>query len=228
MENSTNFVTEQAARLPVELVLTPDPPAAASGLRHTVFRTSKRILDILLSLAALPLLALAAAMLAAANPLLNPGPVFYRQDRMGVSGRRFTMIKFRSMRPDALTRGPEDKVEAARVTALGRWLRTSRLDELPQILNVLAGDMSWVGPRPDCWVHALHFADTIPGYAARHSVRPGITGLAQVVQGYAEGTEATFEKVRHDLHYIRKAGLLVDLMVLWRTIFVVLRGTGAR
>ena len=125
-------------------------------------------------------------------------------------------------------RGPDDPLEAERITPLGRFLRRLRIDELPQFLNVLAGHMSLVGPRPDYWDHAAHYLDFIPGYRQRHNVRPGITGLAQVDGGYAEGVNATVEKTRSDLHYIRRSGVAMEVYVLWRTIYVVLTGFGDR
>jgi len=133
------------------------------------------------------------------------------------------------MRPvHRILRGPDDPLEADRITRLGQLLRRSRIDELPQFLNVLAGHMSFIGPRPDYWDHAKHYLDTIPGYRQRHVVRPGITGLAQVDGGYAEGVDATVLKTRHDLRYIRGNGLAMELYVLWRTIYVVFTGFGAR
>jgi len=148
---------------------------------------------------------------------------------MGRGGEPFTLLKFRTMTPtEALTRGPHDPVETDRITPLGGLLRRSRLDELPQFLNVLAGDMSVVGPRPDFWDHAIHYAETVPGYRQRHRVRPGITGLAQIDGGYAEGIEATVQKTAHDLEYIARFGMRLEGYILWRTIVVVLSGTGAR
>jgi lipopolysaccharide/colanic/teichoic acid biosynthesis glycosyltransferase len=133
------------------------------------------------------------------------------------------------MRPShQIMRGPDDPLEAERITSVGRVLRRTRIDELPQFLNVIAGHMSLVGPRPDYWDHATHYLDFIPGYRQRHDVLPGITGLAQVDGGYAEGINATVEKTRHDLRYIRGSGMAMEFYVLWRTIHVVLTGFGAR
>jgi lipopolysaccharide/colanic/teichoic acid biosynthesis glycosyltransferase len=148
---------------------------------------------------------------------------------MGRDCRPFRAVKFRSMRPvHRIQRGPNDPLESDRITPLGRFLRRSRIDELPQFLNVLAGHMSVIGPRPDYWDHAQHYLDTIPGYRLRHTVRPGITGLAQVDGGYAEGIDATVQKTSHDLRYIRSRGLRMELYVILRTILVLLTGFGAR
>lgn len=195
----------------------------------TVFLHCKRVFDLATSLAALPVIGIAAVVLLVANRIWNPGPLFFVQTRMGRDCRPFRAVKFRTMRPAAnIRRGPDDPLEAERITPLGQFLRRSRIDELPQFLNVLAGDMSIVGPRPDYWEHAIHYIDTVPGYRQRHMVLPGITGLAQVDGGYAEGVDATGEKTRLDLEYIRHAGLRMEAYVLWRTVYVVWTGFGAR
>lgn len=206
-----------------------DLPADAIQPRSLIFRGAKRGFDILVALAALPLILLVAMVLLAINPVRNAGPLFFLQTRMGRGCRPFRAVKFRSMRPSSrIMRGPDDPLEADRITPLGKFLRRSRIDELPQFINVLAGDMSLIGPRPDFWDHATHYLDTIPGYRLRHAVRPGITGLAQVDGGYAEGIDATVEKTVHDLRYIRGSGFTTEFYVIWRTIHVVFTGAGAR
>ena len=207
----------------------PADRAAPVQPRHLAFRIAKRTFDILVAVAALPVIALIALGLLVLNPFWNAGPLFFLQTRMGRDCQPFRAIKFRTMRPARrILRGPDDPLDADRITPLGHFLRRSRIDEVPQLLNVLAGDMSVVGPRPDYWDHATHYLDTIPGYGSRHQVRPGITGLAQVDGGYAEGVNATLQKTRHDLRYIRAAGLAMEAYVLWRTIVVLLTGFGAR
>lgn len=177
----------------------------------------------------MPVIAIAAVILLIINPLWNPGALFFVQTRMGRDCRPFPAVKFRTMRPaSGKVRGPDDPLEAERITRLGRFLRRSRIDELPQFLNVLAGHMSLIGPRPDYWEHAIHYLDSVPGYRQRHVVLPGITGLAQVDGGYAEGVDATSAKTRLDLEYIRAAGLGMETYVLRRTIHVVCTGFGAR
>lgn len=228
-------MNEQINRADINVAVRPRLAAPASERSvplwpaGQLFQASKRLFDVLIAIFALPLVALTGLILLLLNPFWNPGPIFFLQTRMGRGCRPFRAVKFRSMRPTSqIMRGPDDPVEADRITSLGRWLRRSRIDELPQILNVLMGQMSVIGPRPDYWDHATHYLDTIPGYRQRHLVRPGITGLAQVDGGYAEGVDATYEKTRHDLRYIRGASLGTELYVLWRTIVVVLTGSGAR
>lgn len=193
------------------------------------YEAVRRALDIGIALAAMPVVGIAAAALALANPIWNPGPVFFRQRRMGRDCQPFEVLKFRTMRPaETIARGPDDPVEQDRITPLGRLLRQTRIDELPQFINVLRGEMSLIGPRPDCWDHAVHYLDAIPGYRERHAIRPGITGLAQVDGGYAEGIAATVEKTRLDLDYIRRRSPRLDAYILRRTVRVVLFRDGAR
>lgn len=192
------------------------------------FALGKRVFDVVAALAALPVVALSAALLLLLNPIANRGPLFYTQQRMGRNCKPFTMIKFRTMSegPES-PRGPDDPLEQARITPLGRVLRRTRMDELPQFFNILAGDMSLIGPRPDVWDHAVFYVDAVPGYRERHTVRPGITGLAQVDGGYAEGMVATAEKTRLDMRYITELSLDMEAYVLRRTVAVVFTGDGA-
>ncbi|WP_232830858.1 sugar transferase [Tropicimonas sp. IMCC34011] len=194
----------------------------------STFWASKRLFDVGVSLLLLvPMIVLGVALLIV-NPFLNPGPLFYRQVRMGQDCRAFWAIKFRSMRPaERISRSVEDPVEIDRIMPLGHVLRRSRLDELPQVLNVLAGQMSLIGPRPDYFSHAKVFARSVPGYRERHRVRPGISGYAQVELGYAEGVDATRAKAAADLYYIRNASFALDTRLLFKTIRVVLGRKGA-
>ena len=179
-------------------------------------------------LALLPLLALVAIALVVLNRRFNRGPLFFRQSRMGQNLVPFTAIKFRSMQPAAaVTRSIDDPIEAERITTLGRMLRKTRIDELPQILNVLAGEMSLIGPRPDFIDHAREYLVQIPEYRARHSVRPGISGLAQVTLGYAAGLDETRAKANADLAYIRNASVALEARVFWLTLVTVLMRRGA-
>ena len=223
------------AETPVRSGAIPETPvrsgaaAAASYRAGAGFRIAKRGFDLAVALAALPLIGLTALILLVINPVWNAGPLFFLQTRMGRDCRPFRAVKFRTMRPAGrIMRGPDDPLETDRITPLGQFLRHSRIDELPQFFNVLAGHMSLIGPRPDYWDHATHYLDSIPAYRQRHMVRPGITGLAQVDGGYAEGVDATVEKTRHDLRYIRGSGIAMEFYVLWRTIYVVCTGFGAR
>jgi len=202
---------------------------AQSAAAAPVFSAAKRAFDILVALAAVPVVVLSGAALLVLNPIWNPGPLFFAQARMGRGCDPFTLYKFRTMTPSGDgTRGPDDPVEERRITPLGMILRRSRIDELPQFFNVLAGSMSLIGPRPDFWDHAIHYVDIVPGYQQRHAVRPGITGLAQVDGGYAEGIAATLQKTRYDLDYIERRSLRLEAYIVWRTICVMLSGFGAR
>ena len=190
------------------------------------FWVAKRLFDIGLSLALLPLLGLIALGLVILNPFFNKGPMLFFQARMGRGCRPFTAIKFRTMRHvSKIKRGPDDPLETSRITRLGQFMRESRIDESPQSINVLKGEMSLIGPRPDFYDHAMTYVETIPGYVQRHQIRPGISGLAQTRLGYIEGTEATRQKVMCDLTYIREASLRTEILVIFSTFQVIfLRG----
>lgn len=190
----------------------------------------KRLADILLSILGL---ILAAPLMIAVTILIkidSQGPLFYRQQRVGQNGKRFTLIKFRSMRDDAeAVTGPifADK-DDIRITRVGRLLRTTRVDELPQLLNVLRGEMSFVGPRPERPFFVEQFAKEIPYYAQRLSVKPGITGWAQVCYPYGATLEDAIEKLRLDLYYIKNTSFILDLFIIMKTLKIVVLGKGAR
>ncbi|WP_171208051.1 MULTISPECIES: sugar transferase [unclassified Ruegeria] len=188
-----------------------------------VFLVAKRGFDLWFSVMLLPLLCVTSVMLLLLNPFFNSGPVFFAQIRMGRHCRPFLAYKFRSMSPrQRALRGPFDPLEADRIPALGRFIRRSRLDELPQILNVIKGEMSLIGPRPDYVGHARHYNRTMPGYRSRHSVRPGISGLAQTEIGYVQCADTVQAKVQADLRYIRTMGPMQEIRIFWRTILTVL------
>lgn len=192
------------------------------------FWAAKRLFDITLSLFLLPVLAFFALGLFVVNPFWNRGPLFFVQSRMGKNCRPFYAVKFRTMMPAAeILRGPEDPIEHERITGLGHLLRRSRIDELPQILNVLMDDMSLIGPRPDYFAHATSYLATIPGYRERHTVRPGISGLAQVSIGYVESTEGVKSKTQADLHYIKNASFGMEAKLVFQTICTVFARVGA-
>lgn len=190
-------------------------------------RATKRAFDLVVSLVLLLPFLVVGLALVLLNPWLNRGPLFFCQVRMGRGGHPFRAWKFRSMScaPD-IERGAFDKLDRHRVTPLGCWLRRTRLDELPQVINVLRGDMSLIGPRPDYYPHALVYAGEVPGYLDRYSVRPGISGLAQTEVGYVDGPEGLREKIAADLHYIRSASWALDLWIVWRTLVVILGRRG--
>jgi lipopolysaccharide/colanic/teichoic acid biosynthesis glycosyltransferase len=193
------------------------------------YRSFKRIVDIVFVMAVMPFIALLVVALLVVNPLFNPGPVFYRQARMGLGGTPFTMWKFRTMLCSATNvRAHDAPLELDRITPLGRFLRISRIDEFPNIFNILFGDMTLIGPRPDAWEHAIKYIDVIPYYRDRFRVMPGITGLAQVRAGYADSHRAVKRKARFDRFYVRKSRIKLDLLILRDTVRVMLTGFGAR
>lgn len=163
------------------------------------------------------------------NPFFNPGPLLFRQDRMGMGGRRFTIWKFRTMSVDSTqARAHDAPLEVERITYFASYIRKFRIDELPNFLSVLVGDMSLVGPRPDAWDHSAQYAKNVLHYGDRFRVRPGITGLAQVRGGYADTTRAVQRKARFDRFYVRKSRIKLDLYILWCTVVVVATGFGGR
>jgi len=190
---------------------------------------AKRALDLGLGLVLLVLLLPLLLLIALAVVLDDPGPALYAQVRVGRGGAPFRLLKFRSMVRDAERDGPRwASLGDPRVTRVGRVIRRYRLDELPQLLNVLAGEMSLVGPRPERPEFVPRLAAALPGYDERHLVKPGLTGWAQVEQGYAASVEDAAAKLRHDLYYVAHRSLALDLLVLARTFRVVLLGEGAR
>lgn len=201
------------------------------GFRQGFVReTVKRLFDIVVSailvIATLPIMLITALLI-----YLEDGrPIFYRQERVGQGGQIFTICKFRSMRTDAERDGKPQWAGANddRTTRVGRIIRKLRIDELPQILNVLRGDMSFVGPRPERPFFVDQLASKIPYYAARHSIKPGITGWAQVRYPYGASLDDAVEKLQYDLYYVKNHTLFLDVMVLIETVQVVLWGKGAR
>jgi lipopolysaccharide/colanic/teichoic acid biosynthesis glycosyltransferase len=170
------------------------------------------------------------AALALAVKLTSRGPVLYRQMRTGLGGRDFEMFKFRSMRLDAERQtGPVwANRNDRRCTALGQFMRRWSLDELPQLFNVLAGNMSLVGPRPEREFFVNKLETIIPYFAERFSVKPGITGWAQVSYGYGASVEDAIEKLNYDLFYIKNMSIFMDFIIVLKTIKIVLFGKGAR
>jgi len=204
-----------------------DSARRSLGLGRAYVKWGKRAMDIAVSVLLLPLLAVCCALLVVLNPFFNRGPLFYVQPRMGRHCAAFSAIKFRTMKPaERVMRRAEDPLEHDRITPLGRVLRKCRIDELPQILNVLRGEMSLIGPRPDYFHHARRYMRSVSGYRRRHDVRPGISGLAQIDLGYVENSEDTRKKVLLDLQYVDRIGPRLDLYLFWRTLVIVFCGKG--
>ena len=201
------------------------------GFRQNVMRAIvKRSFDLVVSAVLIvltaPIVALAALLIA----VEGGGPVIFRQQRVGHRGRTFTVFKLRSMQQDAERDGKATwaTVNDVRVTRVGRLLRRARIDELPQLFNVLRGEMSFVGPRPERPEFVAMLTEQIPFYAVRHSVKPGLTGWAQVRYSYGATVEQSVRKLEYDLYYVKNHTLLLDLVILLETVRVVLLGEGAR
>ena len=192
-------------------------------------RMIKRVVDLALAAVGLVLASPLVLLTALAVRLESSGPVLYRQERVGENGRVFTLFKFRSMRTDAENGTPIwAKENDDRVTRIGRFIRLTRLDELPQLWNVLRGDMSFVGPRPERPFFVEQLAAVIPFYSERHAVKPGVTGWAQVKYQYGSSVEDAMEKLRYDLYYIKHLSIVFDLTIVVDTVKVIILGKGAK
>jgi sugar transferase (PEP-CTERM system associated) len=220
---------EESGRLPINDL----KPSAIIFSREfkqgIVVRAIKRSMDLCISLGgivvALPLMAAIGILI----KLDSPGPIVYRQVRVGLRAQPYTIWKFRSMFLDAEKGGARWTSEKdPRISRVGRWLRKWRLDEIPQLINVLRGEMSMVGPRPERPVFVQELRGVIPYYDIRHTVRPGITGWAQTQFRYGASAEDAHMKLQYDLYYVKYISLSLDLRILVETIRVILRGEGAR
>ncbi len=189
----------------------------------------KRVFDVVVTLVTAPIWITLGVFAGVFVRFASPGPAIFKQRRIGHRGQPFTMLKFRTMDLDAEDGGPKfAKENDTRLIRGGRFLRKSRLDEIPQLVNVLTGDMSLVGPRAEQIPFVRAFRKQIPFYDHRHLVRPGITGWAQVSYGYADDHADTMEKLTYDLYYIKHMSPVFDLRVLARSFLIVLTGRGAR
>lgn len=201
------------------------------GFNQGAWRTGvKRAFDIVSAAVLLVLAAPVMLVTAVLIKLESPGPALYRQERVGLNGRPFSIAKFRSMRTDAEKDGKPRWASANddRITRVGQIIRRLRIDELPQLFNVLRGEMSLVGPRPERQYFIDQLTQEIPFFALRHSVKPGVTGWAQVRYPYGATVEDSQEKLQYDLYYVKNNTLFLDLVVLFETVGVVLTGKGAR
>jgi exopolysaccharide biosynthesis polyprenyl glycosylphosphotransferase len=200
----------------------------ASGFEQSkLYLSLKRVFDLLIALLMSIVAAPLAVLIALAIRLDSPGPAVFKQERVGLRGRNFTLYKFRSMRTDAEKGGPVWTQEHDdRITRIGRFLRVMRLDEIPQLLNVLRGDMSLVGPRPERPYFVEILKSKIRFYDVRHYVKPGVTGWAQVMYPYGASVEDAYQKLQYDLYYAKNLSLRLDVQILLKTIKVVLSGGG--
>lgn len=198
------------------------------------YLTLKHILDFILSLVMLPLLAIPMLVVACLIKLHDGGPIFYRQIRMGAFKKQFLMLKFRSMTADLDQSATPDITQAQtqnddeRITPIGRIIRRYRIDELPQIINILRGEMSWIGPRPEAVSLSDQYSERLPNYDYRHIVRPGITGWAQVNQGHVTDLDHVLEKLHFDFYYIKNVSFWLDLVIVAKTTRTIVFGHGAK
>jgi len=220
---------EECGRLSID-ELKPSFLIFSSGFRRKpVLMALKRIGDIVGALLGLVFLAPLMILIAFGIRMDSPGTILYRQMRVGLHGYPYLLLKFRSMRQNAEFDGVKwAEIQDARVTKFGQWLRQLRLDELPQFINVLKGEMSLVGPRPERPHFVQDLRKQIPYYDLRHTIRPGITGWAQIGFQYAGSVEDSHVKLQYDLYYVKNLSLWLDIKIMLRTIGVVLQGTGSR
>jgi sugar transferase (PEP-CTERM system associated) len=228
--DAATFFEREASQIRLDS-LQPSYLIFGGGFDQSFLRASvKRIFDLLASVivgvATLPLMLAAAAAIA----IEGGGPVFYQQERVGRNGRIFSVLKFRSMHKNAEEGGLPTWAAAndPRVTRVGRVLRTLRIDELPQMVNVFKGEMSLVGPRPERAYFVNQLAKEVPYYNVRHSIKPGVTGLAQVRYQYGASIDDAIQKLQYDLYYVKNNSLFLDLLILIETVQVVLMGKGSR
>lgn len=219
-----HVVESLTGRTPLSGLSPNDFGALLPSRQYVAFR---RLVELLCTVGALPVLLPVMLALAAIIRLDSPGPIFYTQARVGRQGRPFRMVKFRTMLHGA--EGPSfTTANDPRITRVGSFLRRYRLDELPQMLNILKGEMSWVGPRPEALVLGQGYARDIPHFELRSIVPPGVTGWAQINQGYAHDPDGMRAKLEYDLYYLKHCSLWLDLVIILRTLAVVLGGVGAR
>lgn len=220
---------EISGRLSVES-LRPSAVIFSSGFKQRmVSRAVKRLVDILVSVSGLLIMLPLFLLIAALIKIDSTGPAIYRQTRVGLRGHPFLIWKFRSMRQDAEKSGPQwAQADDPRISRVGRWLRKTRIDEFPQLINVLKGEMSLVGPRPERPVFVQDLRKIIPYYDLRHTVRPGITGWAQVKFRYGASSDDAHMKLQYDLYYVKRLSFALDMRIFVQTAQVMLAGEGWR
>ncbi|NJN64290.1 MAG: TIGR03013 family PEP-CTERM/XrtA system glycosyltransferase [Acidobacteria bacterium] len=228
VESASSFIERTSGKIPVEYVR-PSELYMSEGFAQSPARgVLKRLFDVAAASAlfvlTLPLMALFAVLVR----LDSPGPALYRQKRVGQDGRAFMIIKFRSMVQDAEKHSGAvwAQRDDPRITRIGRFMRKTRIDELPQLINVIRGEMSFVGPRPERPVFVEQLSKSIPYYALREVARPGLTGWAQVEYAYGASEEDALEKLKYDLFYIKHASLFLDLWIIAKTVKVCLLNRG--
>jgi exopolysaccharide biosynthesis polyprenyl glycosylphosphotransferase len=227
VEDALDFYEQLTGKIAIE-ALRPSMLFMSKGFRnHGAAEVTARVVSVIVAAAGLVLLLPLLVAIAIAVKLDSRGPVFFIQQRAGKAGRPFGLVKFRTMHPcdEPPSEWALDNIN--RITRLGRYLRRFRLDELPQVVNVLRGEMNLLGPRPHPTRNHAHFMQQIAYYGLRSTVRPGVTGWAQVRYGYANNLEEETEKMRYDLYYIKNRSLWLDARILLETVGIVLFGKGA-
>ncbi len=221
----TVFYDEWLGKLPVAELERVSLMFDIQELHAPAYARTKRIIDLLSALVGLILLAVAIPIVWIADRLGNRGPLFFRQTRVGKGGRTFTILKFRTMPPER-TQSEWTAVDDPRLGGLARWMRRLHIDELPQVINILRGELSLVGPRPEQPRYVAELAQKIPFYDVRHLVLPGVTGWAQVKFPYGASVQDALEKLQYEFYYLRHQGPVLDARILARTVrtLVALKG----
>jgi len=225
----TAFWEREARQIDVESV-NPSELVFSDGFRVGRLRSLvKRLFDIVVSLTLLLMTLPITILTMLLIRLESPGPAFYRQERIGQNGKAFSILKFRSMSNDAEKDGPRWAAKNdSRVTKVGAFIRKVRIDEIPQVINVLRGEMSFVGPRPERGVFVTALSEKIPYYMERHTVKPGITGWAQINYPYGASEEDARMKLAYDLYYVKNGSIFLDILIIVQTVKVLLWNSGAR
>ncbi len=195
-------------------------------LHGSLYGRIKRLADVVVALCVMPVLALAMPTVWLMNRFGNQGTLFFAQPRTGKNGRTFQILKFRTMRPSSAPNAQWTQEDDPRITPAGKWLRRTHIDELPQLINILRGDLSLVGPRPEQPHYVEDLVEKIPFYAMRHAVRPGLTGWAQVKYAYGASDLDAMEKLQYEFFYLRHQTLALDARILVRTIRSVIGRAG--
>ena len=229
IEESVSFFERLTGKISTEVLRPSWLIFSSNSLLVRIYKKGRRLIDVAAALVGLIVSLPIMLVTVIAIKLDSPGPIFYSQERVGKGGEGFKIVKFRSMRTDAEKDGPVWAKESDdRVTRIGRIIRKLRIDELPQFINVLRGEMSFIGPRPERPEFVRLLEREIPYYSQRHLLKPGLTGWAQIRYPYGASVEDAKEKLQYDLYYIKNLSPFLDLIILFETIRIVLFGRGAR
>jgi sugar transferase (PEP-CTERM system associated) len=227
IEEGTTFYERVTGKISVEMLRPSWIIFSGGSKRSRTWFAARRALNFAVAVIGAALSLPIALLTAIAIKVESPGPIFYKQERVGKNGRRFTIIKFRSMRQDAEQSGPQWAAASDdRTTRVGRFIRKVRIDEIPQFINILRGEMSLIGPRPERPFFVEQLTEQIPFYSQRHIVEPGLTGWAQINYEYGASVEDALEKLQYDLYYIKNASLLFDLWILLQSFKIIIFGRG--